>query len=83
MGQLCCFPFSQAEEKISKCLSLTVSCARACVSYVCACLCESVRPCEARAPNVERVICGTGFIVSSFIVCVCVCVCVSVCVPCA
>lgn len=31
MGQLCCFPFSQAEEKISKCVPL-LSAPRGCVS---------------------------------------------------
>lgn len=30
MGQLCCFPFSQAEEKISKCLMLLSSCVGVC-----------------------------------------------------
>uniref|UniRef100_A0A3Q2EAU4 A-kinase anchoring protein 7 n=1 Tax=Cyprinodon variegatus TaxID=28743 RepID=A0A3Q2EAU4_CYPVA len=30
MGQLCCFPFSQAEEKISKCLRLPSSCVGVC-----------------------------------------------------
>lgn len=33
MGQLCCFPFSQAEEKISKCVRL-LSAPRGCVCVV-------------------------------------------------
>lgn len=53
MGQLCCFPFSQAEEKISKCLLLQSPSVGVCLvkGTVCMCYEPIIHSCMCASPD--------------------------------